>query len=92
MRIKGMDGLQVRKWNRILKERGYLPHHHQVGRVKMEVRFLLCPSDKKWWTVINLVTGQTLEFWRNGTPRNGTRGRLIGPIVSPRKVHNGSKT
>jgi hypothetical protein len=86
MRIKGMMWQEVRKWNRIRKELGYLPHYHHVGRIRMEVRFVLCRNDKRWWTVVNLTTGKTHEFHKNGTPRNGSRGRLVGPLIVKRRI------
>jgi hypothetical protein len=50
----------------------------------MEVRFLL--TDRHFWCIFNTVTRETHRFRRNGTPLNGTRGRLIGPLVEKRKV------
>ena len=84
MRLKGADRTQLRKWKRIQEELGYLPHYHQVGRILMEVRFLL--PCRAYWRVVNIVTQQVYDFRRNGTPLNGTRGRLVGPLVEKRKV------
>lgn len=84
MRLKGRSTAELRKWRRIQQEFGYLPHYHQCGRVMMEVRFMLpCRST---WRVLNLVTNRQHDFRRNGTPLNGTRGRLVGPLVEKRKV------
>lgn len=84
MRLKGRSTAELRKWKRIQETLGYLPHHHRKGRVSVEVHFLL--TARHFWRVINLATGELLEFRRNGTPLNGTRGRLIGPLVEKRKV------
>lgn len=84
MRLKGRDWREVKKWRQIQAELGYLPHYHKVGRVLMEVRFLL--TDRHFWCVLNTVTGVTHRFRRNGTPLNGTRGRLCGPLVEKRKI------
>jgi hypothetical protein len=86
MRLKGADWRQVRKWKRIQAELGYLPHYHQIGRLLMEVRFPLNHPPKNFWRVVNIVTQEVHEFRRNGTPLNGTRGRLVGPLVEKRKV------
>lgn len=84
MRLKGRSPAELRKWRRIQQELGYLPHYHRCGRVLMEVRFLL--TDRHFWCVLNTVTRETHRFRRNGTPLNGTRGRLVGPLVEKRKV------
>lgn len=76
-----------RPWRLMRMEYGYLPHFQKVGRVMMEVRFLPCPRDKyDCWLVLNLTTGETGHFRKNGTPLNNTRGRLVGPLVTPRRV------
>lgn len=84
MRLKGRSSAELRKWRRIQQEFGYLPHYHKCGRVLMEVRFVL--PCRKGWRVLNLVTGTLHDFRRNGTPLNGTRGLMIGPLVEKRKV------
>lgn len=84
MRLKDRTSAERRKWRKILETYGYFPHHHRKGRVSIEVRFLL--TARHFWRVINVMTGEILEFRRNGTPLNGTRGRLVGPLVEKRKV------
>lgn len=73
-------------WKKIHSEFGYLPHYQQIGRLKMEVKFVLCPDDRNYYTVLNMVTRDVLEYRHNGTPLNGSRGRLVGPLVRRRKV------
>ena len=85
MRLKGVDKEQVRRWRREQAENGYCPHYHQIGRVKMEIRFVR-EQPRNVWTVLNLVTGIVHAFRKNGTPLNGTRGRLVGPIILKRRL------
>lgn len=86
MRLKGRSAAERKKWRRIQEQCGYLPHYHRSGRLLVEVRFLL--TARYFWRVISTATGEILEFRRNGTPLNGTRGRLVGPLVEKRKVKN----
>lgn len=86
VRLKDRPFAEIRKWKKIKETLGYLPHYHQIGRVLMEVRFPLNHPRKNFWRVVNIVTLEVHEFRRNGTPLNGTRGRLVGPLVEKRKV------
>lgn len=88
MRLKGVDPKQLRRWRRAQEQNGYLPHYHRVGRILMEVRF--CHQQPRdFWCVINLVTGEHLQFRKNGSPLVG-RGRLVGPLVRKGKVRRGN--
>jgi hypothetical protein len=86
VKLKGQHWKTLRKLNAQQKELGYIPHYHRVGRVLMEVRFLISGTNRKWWTVVNTVTGKVHEFFHNGAPRRNARGRLVGPIVFKRKI------
>jgi hypothetical protein len=74
------------KWKTVHQTFGYLPHYQKCGRLLMEVKFVRCPDDRKFWTVLNIVTGDVEEFRHNGTPLNGSRGRLVGPVVHRKLV------
>lgn len=84
MRLKDRTAAELRRLRKLHQTLGYFPHHHRTGRVLIEVRFLL--TARHFWRVVNIATGSVLEFRRNGTPLNGTRGRLVGPLVEKRKV------
>lgn len=86
MRLKGRDYREVRRWKKIQELFGYLPHFRRVGRVLVEVRFLLHPADRRWWVVICVASGAVMIFYRNGTPLGTSRGRLVGPLIEKRKV------
>jgi hypothetical protein len=88
VRLKGRSPAELRKWRRVQQELGYLPHYHKCGRVLMEVRFVL--PCRRGWCVLNLVTRTVHHFRQNGTPLNGTRGSLIGPLMEKRKVKHAS--
>jgi hypothetical protein len=77
---------KTKRWKPIHTELGYLPHYQKCGRLLMEVKFVRCKEDRKFWTVINTVTGDVETFRQNGTPLNGSRGRLVGPLIHQRKV------
>jgi hypothetical protein len=87
MRLKGRSGPEVRKWKKQQAELGYLPHYHKKGRILWEVRFVFNSADSRHaWTVQPVGTSTVLRFRKNGTPLNGTEGKLVGPLVLKRKV------
>lgn len=82
MRIRGIDRQTRKQWERQKSDLGYYPHYQKVGRVLMEVRFIISPMDRRSWTVLNLVTREVLVFRKNGSPITPwTRGKLIGPLI-----------
>jgi hypothetical protein len=86
MRLKGRDYKEVRRWKKIQEALGYLPHYHRVGRIFKEIRFVPHKDDRKWWVVRCVVTNVVMIFRKNGTPLNGSGGRLVGPLIEKRKV------
>jgi hypothetical protein len=86
VKLKGVDRRLLKKWRQEQAEFGYCPHYHKTGRILSEVRFHKHQPRRDRWHVVNLATGQSHEFRRNGTPLRGSAGKLIGPLIERRKV------
>lgn len=87
MRIKGVNGLQLRRWKKEQEKWGYCPHYLKRRRVLIEVRFLAEQPRGDFWRVVNTATGECFTVRKNGTPLAGIRGVLIGPLIRKRKVN-----
>jgi len=85
MLLKSRPSNECRRWKRIQEALGYLPHYHQVGRVRKEVVFIPHEDDRRVWVVRCTITERILYFLKNGHPIKGD-GRLVGPLVNRRRV------
>lgn len=84
MRLKSGDKKDIRRWRRIQQDLGYLPHYRRIGKILIEISFIV--HRQEFFRVVCLARGEQMSFRRNGTPLGSATGRLVGPLIQRRKV------
>lgn len=84
MRLKDASRQDIRRWRKLQEDLGYLPHYRKIGKLLIEVSFIV--HRQEFFRVTCLARGEQMSFRRNGTPLGNATGRLVGPLIQRRKV------